>query len=159
MNEQYTSATCVFFEAALHEWPTVLLEWLAEDLPKLEDMVPSHNGMIAKDSIEWKTLVNRAQAEELPDYCIYCNTLFGKIPGGQLREGCPKCIENFPAAADSTLFPMIRIGLTLASVTDHKYFPELIEYLFCCHLEWVVTQPYTVDEPAKKPSLKDKLKP
>lgn len=169
-SKQYTNATCVFFEAALHEWPTPLLEWLAEDLPALEDMVPSKNGMIDKESIEWKTLVNRAQPELLPDMCIYCNSIFGRIPGGQLREGCPKCIEIFPAAADSTLLPMIRIGLVLSSVTDHKYFPELVEYLFCKHLEWIVHQPYAqeylIDErnqvataTVKKPSLKDKLKP
>jgi hypothetical protein len=169
MTEQYTPATCVFFEAALADWPTILLEWLAEDLPTLEDMVPNKNGMLDKDSIEWKTMVNRAQPEKLPDYCIYCNTSFDWIPGGQLREGCPKCIENFPAAADSTLLPLLRIGLSLAAATDHKYFPELIEYLFLLHIRWrdytiVVEQNYdeinqVATAKVSKPSLKDKLKP
>jgi len=135
--KHYTAAHAVFFEAALSGWPTVLLEFLAEDLPTLEDMVPHKNGMLIKDSIEWKTLVNKAQAEELPDYCVYCDTCFGYIPGGQLREGCPNCIENFPADADSNLTPLLRMGWTLATVTDNKYFPELIEYLYCCHLHWV----------------------
>lgn len=134
--KHYTPAHAVFFEAALENWPTPLLEFLAEDLPTLEDMVPHKNGMLLKDSIEWKEIVNRAQPDMLPDYCLYCDTLFEYIPGGQIREGCPGCIENFPADADSRLMPMIRIGLTLSAATDHKYFPELIEYLFCCHIHW-----------------------
>ena len=132
----YHPAHAVFFEAAIEGWPTILLENLAEDVPGLFDLVPHKNGVIIKDSIEWKTIVNRAQAEDLPDYCLYCDTILGYIPGGQIREGCPKCIEDFPADADSRILPLLRVGLTLEAATDNKYFPELIEYLFCCHIHW-----------------------
>lgn len=160
--KHYHPAHAVFFEAAIEGWPTILLENLAEDVPGLQDLVPHRNGMLIKDSIEWKTIVNRAQAEELPDYCLYCDTILGYIPGGQIREGCPNCIENFPADADSRLMPMIRIGLTLSAATDNKYFPELIEYLFCCHIHWRMSvqwnpKPKQEVKPDKR-SLMEKLR-
>ena len=134
--KNYHPAHAVFFEAAIENLPTPILEWLAIDLPKLEDMVPHRNGLVVKDSIEWKTIVNRAQPDMLPDYCLYCDTLFEYIPGGQIREGCPNCIENFPADADSRIMPYIRIALAIDYATDGQYFAELVEYLFCCHIHW-----------------------
>jgi len=155
---QYTGAHGAFFEAALEGWPTLVLEWLAQGLPRLKDVVPHNDGgMLLKDSIEWKRIVNNAQPELLPDYCFHCDTIWGHIPGGQIREGCPNCIENFPADYDSRLSPLMRIGFVLEAATDNDYFDTLVSYLFCCHIAWRQTAQWNPKpEPAKR-SLLEKL--
>ena len=161
---KYTGAHAAFFEAALANLPTAILDWLAADLPRVQDSVPTNRGgMILKDSIEWKTLVNRAQPDLLPDFCIYCEHSFEPIPGGQIREGCPECIEEFPSDADSYITPLLRVMLTLQANTD--YFHEVSEYLFCCHIAWrqsIEWTEYTVDATNQvaeaKPSLMEKLR-
>lgn len=163
----YHPAHCVFFEAAFADWPTELLEWLAQDIPALEQLTPTNNGgMIIKDSTEWKEIVCNAHAELLPDHCFHCGITLGEIPGGQVREGCPNCIDTIPEDFDSYLTPLLRITLALSAATDEKYFSELTGYLLCCHIAWqrnLGPLPEPIEEamgmePAKMPSLLDKLK-
>ena len=157
----YHPAHCVFFEAAFAGWPTDLLEWLAQDIPTIEQLVPTNKGnMIIKGSTEWKELVCNAHSELLPDHCFHCGTTLGRIAGGQVREGCPECINTIPEDFDSNLTPILRITLALATATGNKYLSELIGYLLCCHIAWQEYYPaqIAVAEPSKPPSLMDKLK-
>ena len=163
--KHYTGAHAAFFEAALSDLPTPILEWLAEDLPHLEDMVPHNSGgMLIKDSREWMELSHKAMDEILPDWCFVCGVTHGELPGGQIRDGCPACIDILDPERDSYFTPMLRITWTLSEFTDNKYFSELIEYLLCCHIKWRDSpqwNPKVLEkEPIHiKPSLRDKLRP
>lgn len=138
----YTGAHAAFFEACYADWPTPVLEWLCEDLPSIADMLgyEKRDGwvtMIDRDSHEWKEIVCKAFAENLPDYCFSCGTIIGWLPGGQLREGCHLCIDSIP-----TLYggietrPLLRMMLVMERGTNHDYFSDFIEYLLLCHIVW-----------------------
>ena len=69
--KHYTGAHAAFFEAAILDFPTPILEWLAYGLPTLEDMVPhSTTGMLIKSSHDWMELTHGASSESLPDWCF-----------------------------------------------------------------------------------------
>jgi hypothetical protein len=153
--KHYTGAHAAFFEAALADFPTSILEWLAYDLPPLENTIPCSNGGIPiKSSREWLEITHGASSESLPDWCFVCDTIHGYILGGQVRDGCPLCLNTLDPERDSYLTPLLRIGWTLAEATDNKYFPELVEYLLCCHIKWREAQ----RAPVASSSLLSKLK-
>ncbi len=160
--KHYTGAHGAFFEAALDDLPTPILEWLAQDLPRLIDMVPhTVGGMLVKSSLDWMEITHGANSELLPDWCFVCNTTHGYIMGGQIRDGCPLCLDTLDPERDSHLTPLLRIGWTLAEATGHEYFPEFVEYLLCCHIKWRQTVPESEPRPVpipKKRSLMEHLR-
>lgn len=158
----FTGAHAAFFQAALEDWPTPALEWLAEDLPTINDMlgVP-RDRLIDRDSLEWKEICCNAYEESLPDYCVNCDSILGEIPGGNVRDGCPRCIDSMGSLyEDATLRKILRLSFVLAAATNHDYFSEFVCYLLCCHIKWrslVDWQPKPKPIPKPK-SLLEKLR-
>jgi len=135
--KHYTLAHSAFFEASLHDWPTPALEWLAEGLPKLSELVPHNDsGMLLKDSPLWLEIQHEAIDEMLPDWCFNCGYIDGWIIGGKLRDGCHRCVNQIDPNSDGYMRALMRICLTLTSIDGLHYTEQLADYLFLCHIKW-----------------------
>jgi hypothetical protein len=163
----YSSGHAAFFEAALADWPTPVLEWLASDLPKLTDLFPTNSsGMILKDHPWWVEIQHEATDELLPDWCFNCGYIDSYIPGGKLRDGCHRCVDTLDPNDDGYMRALMRVCLTLTANMELGYTDQLADYLILCHVKWrqqaIESQPKQHIEtptPIKRTSLLDKLRP
>ncbi len=136
----YTLAHAAFFEACIAGHPRAFLQWLAEEIPPVQEF--------KKDSLEWLMLRSKAMPEYLPDYCYGCSHFFREVylPGGNVRLVCPNCVKEDKPEADSEMNWFLDMQNILIDINPHSYFTELLDYLLAVHALWIATEKHKLGE-------------